>query len=164
MLHLMISFLHQYYLKLIMLIVCFSLVSCVFNEHHRHLSLINKTKGKAVIEQGGLIYDVSFIPLFSGPKNSSKVEVAVGLIHEVYDSGTPALSIQRRDQVPLRATDFNSVKAIAAIACAQNPKWNINKNPKEQQKYGLWNIDGILSYKGDGFIENGTWHLYSACD
>lgn len=141
---------------------CCGLVSCGLSEEGRLLSLINKTVDEAVIEQDELVYKVGFIPLFSGP--FFRLNPPDDLRLEIYDSGLPTLMVRRNDNAPLEAGNFETAKTVAAIACMENPDWNIGKNPAALEKYYPAFSRGPGYYKGSGFIKNGAWFLFEACE
>lgn len=148
--------------KIIAVLVCLAVPSCGIYEERRHLSMIGQTMDKAAVEMGGVAYHVEFIPLFSGPP--SDLEVLIGDLVVIIDSGTPVVVVRRKDKAPLNADEFHIATNIAAKACLNNPEWNIGNSRAALAKYRPTFSPTPGALKGRGFLVKGQWHLYEACE
>lgn len=143
-------------------LVYFALASCGVYEERRHLSLIGKTMGDTVVQREGVSYNVEFIPLFSAP--SSNPEVSTGELFVIADSGVPVIVIRRIDNTSLEANHYQEAVMIATKACLDNPRWKIGNNQAALAKYQPSFSPTAGALKGRGFLLNGQWYLYEACE
>jgi hypothetical protein len=124
--------------------------------------MIGQTMGEATVTMGGVVYDIEFIPLFSGPPSTP--EVSIGDLFVIMDSGAPVVVVGRRDNVPFEVDHFHIATDIATKACLRNPEWNIGNNRTALAKYSPAFSPTLGALKGRGFLLDGQWYLYEACE
>lgn len=80
---------------------------------------------------------------------------------EVWDGGIPMVMVERSDGVPLTVKDGELGHKVALIACQQNPDWHAGL--RERAKTDEWARDGLAEV-GKGFLKEGRWTYYEACE